>query len=53
MVQPTGTGNFVAYAGTGTSMTFTGLDPLTNYEIDMYGLHHNDWWMLFAEQLSE
>lgn len=33
----TGTGNFVAYSGTGNSMTITGLSALHGYEIDMYG----------------
>jgi gliding motility-associated-like protein len=32
-----GTGNFLAYTGTGNSVTVTGLSPLHTYEIDMYG----------------
>lgn len=31
-----GTGNYVVYSGTGTSVTITGLSPATNYEFDLY-----------------
>lgn len=32
----TGTGNFVVYAGSGTSVNITGLTQLTNYAFDVY-----------------
>jgi gliding motility-associated-like protein len=31
-----GTGNYVVYSGTGTSVTITGLSPATYYEFDLY-----------------
>jgi len=31
-----GTGNFVVYKGTGTTVNITGLSPATNYEFDLY-----------------
>jgi gliding motility-associated-like protein len=31
-----GTGNFVIYKGTGTTVNITGLSPATNYEFDLY-----------------